>query len=265
VTGISAGSTLTAAFSVFPFGQEAAVVDFVYSIIADLNQTAIFQQWPGGVVEGFLSHSSLFDSTPLRNLFEGLLLPRSLATDRVVCMGATNLRTGLFQRFCDHESVQDVVDATIASAAIPGVFLDQTLTINGERTTFVDGGTVVNVDVIGAVEGCLGLGYAQADIIVDTIECGGGNMTTLSGDLSTLTVLPVLLRAAQARGFSTGQNDYEAAVHAYPNVNFRYRIHPSQTISGTGIDFNRTQMLWMETLGEGDAVNAVKGTMLADL
>ena len=82
VTGISAGSTLTAAFSIFPFGQEKGVIDFIYSIINDLNQTSIFTQWPGGVVEGFFKHSSLFDSTPLRNLFEGLLANRTLATDR---------------------------------------------------------------------------------------------------------------------------------------------------------------------------------------
>lgn len=101
----------------------------------------------------------------------------------------------------------------------------------------------VNVDVTGAVEACLNLGYAQADIIVDVIECGAVNMSTLSGDPSTLTVLPVLLRASTMRSFGSSQRDYEAAVNAYPQVNFRYRIAPSQGISGTGIDFNHTQMV----------------------
>lgn len=123
--------------------------------------------------------------------------------------------------------------------------------------TYVDGGTLVNVDVIGAVEQCLNLGYAQQDIIVDTIECSGKNFSALAGDLSTLTTLPILLRAAALNSFAKKERDYSAAQHAYPGVHFRYRIHPSVPISGSGIDFNRTQMIEMEALGEADAKNAV--------
>jgi hypothetical protein len=253
VTGISAGSTLTAAFSVFAIGDEQSVVDFALAIISDLNQSAIFRQWPGGVVEGFMYHSSLFDSTPLRRLFEEVLSDKTLSPDRVTCMGVSNLRTGLFERFCEHSSIEEVVNVTIASAAIPGVFLDQTI----EGETYVDGGTLVNVDVIGAVEQCLALGYPQQDIIVDTIECGGVNMTELSGDLSTLTVLPILLRAATMGSYADRERDYVAAVHAYPLVDFRFRIHPTQDIPGSGIDFNATQMIWMEELGTSDAHSAV--------
>ena len=45
VTGISAGSTLTAAMSVFAVGDESSAVDLIYSIIDSLNQTTIFKQW----------------------------------------------------------------------------------------------------------------------------------------------------------------------------------------------------------------------------
>jgi predicted acylesterase/phospholipase RssA len=120
VTGISAGSTLTAAYSVFPVGQEKAAVDLMYQIISQLDQASIFTQWPGGILEGFFEHSSLFDSTPLRNLFTKYLNNRSVARDRTSCMGVSNLRTGLFERLCEHNNVADVINAALASAAIPG-------------------------------------------------------------------------------------------------------------------------------------------------
>jgi hypothetical protein len=134
------------------------------------------------------------------------------------------------------------------------VLIDQT--INGE--TYVDGGATVNVDVVGAVEGCLALGYAESQIVVDTIECGGGNITTLDGDLSKLTVLPILLRASQIASFAQSEVDFLDAFHAYPQVTFRTHVKPSQPIPGSSLDFNRTTMLWMQRLGETDGRNAAK-------
>jgi predicted acylesterase/phospholipase RssA len=130
VTGISAGSTLAAAFAVYPTGEESAVVDLIYSIISDLKQSSIFRQWSGGVLEGLLYRSALFDSTPLRELFLSVLGNHTLnVDDRVTCTGASNLNTGLFERFCHPANVTELLDQVIASAAIPGVFIDQV--ING--------------------------------------------------------------------------------------------------------------------------------------
>lgn len=233
VAGISAGSTLTAAFSVFNIGEEQQVADFAYSIIKDLNQSAIFRMWPGGFVQGLLQEASLFDSTPLRNLFTNVLADKTLSTDRVTCMGASDMNSGGFERFCQHDSIEALVNATISSAAIPGIFLHQTW--GPDMKTYIDGGTLVNVDVLGAIEQCLSLGYSQSDIIVDTIECSGRNLTALTGDLAGLTTIPVFLRAGQMNSFAGKERDYEAALHAYPQVSFRYRIWPSTPISGSGI------------------------------
>jgi predicted acylesterase/phospholipase RssA len=142
VTGISAGAVLSTAFAVFDIGQEAAVIELMFTILNNLNQTSIFKNWPGGVIEGFFEHSSLFDSTPLRDLFMRELGNRTLG-DRMVCMGAANLNTGGFDRFCKHETALDGINAALASSAIPGVFIDQQI---GNRT-YVDGGTLVNNDV----------------------------------------------------------------------------------------------------------------------
>lgn len=295
VTGISAGSTLTAALSVFELGQEDAASEFIYSILAQLNQSSIFTQWPGGIVEGLTQHSSIFDSRPLRRLFERVLSGRPLASKRTTCMGASNLRTGLFERFCKHNGVEDVVNAALASAAIPGVFLAQQLVseVSGRNETYVDGGILVNVDVIGAIEQCLNQGYTQNEIIVDVVEwsvetkhkayeasmqcaatslshspflallrshCSSGvSISPLSVDTSTMTTIPILLRAYDMLHYGSSERDFAAAQRAYPGVNFRFRIFPSTPIPGSGIDFNQTAMLAMEKLGEADAKAAVSG------
>lgn len=178
----------------------------------------------------------------------------TLSPDRVTCMGATSLNTGKLTRFCNHQSLEDIVDATVASAAIPGIFLAQ----NIGNDTYIDGGTVVNVDITGAVLECLNLGYNESQIIVDVIECRSDVDPAMElGNLDSLTVLPVFLRAAKLYLFSHAEIDYAAAIDAYPGVNFRYRIFPSIPIPGSGIAFNQTQMQAMEVLGRQDAANAV--------
>jgi len=243
VSGISAGSTLTAAFSVYPLGEERAVVDLAYAIIASLDQSAIFRQWPGGAAEG-QARSAMLDSTPLRTTLTANLADRELATDRVTCMGVANARTRQFERLCEHTSIADVVSATLASAAIPGVFVSQT--INGN--TYVDGGTLVPVDVSGAIQSCQRLGYTQSQITVDVIECSSGI------NISSIAPSPAL----NTQAINSGGSDFEAAVRDYPDVNFRYRIGPTQPIPGNTMDFDRTSMTFMQQLGEQDARNAVR-------
>jgi len=255
VTGISAGSCVTGAFSAFPIGKEAGAVELGHNIIAELNQSSIFTNWKdGGIIEGLVNKSSLFDSTPLRKLYENVLLPRPLVQDRIVCMGAVKLRDGEFNRFCHHQSMSDVVTAVLASAAIPGVFIPQA--IDGEM--YIDGGLRVNVDIIGAIQQCASLGYAQKDIIVDAVECGGMNLTDTHEDPSKMTTVPIWLQAAVIHAYVQNEPDYAQARLAFPQVNYRYRIWPSKPIPGSSIDFNPKIMKWMEQLGESDAANAIK-------
>src|SRR4051812_26287292 len=97
---------------------------------------------------------------------------------------------------------------------------------------------------IVAVLQCLALGYPQSSIIVDVVECHTHDSVGLDGgDLSKITVLPVLLRALKLNQWAKNEVDYAAAVDAFPEVNFRYRIFPSVAIPGSGIAFNQTEML----------------------
>lgn len=256
VTGISAGSTITAALAVHNKGDEVAAASLMQQVIRDLNQSAIYVNWPGGVIDGFFNHQSLFDSTPLRNLFTKVVGPLPLATNRVVCMGATSVVDGKLHALCDHDSVEHVINATLASSAIPGVFIPQSFDDN----TFIDGGVLVNVDVLTAVKKCVELGFDPADVIVDVVECGHSQTQppAPTKPVDQMRTLDFLLRASSLRSFQSAQRDLTNARDAFPETTFRYVIAPSVSIPGSGIDFNATEMHWMVELGEQDAANAIK-------
>jgi predicted acylesterase/phospholipase RssA len=205
MSGISSGSTISAAFAFFDTGDEGEAAGLVQSIMNSLNQSQVYQQWPGGIVEGLLLQSALFDSSPLRQLFESHLLHRHVSTSRQVCFGATNLASGNYVPMCNHTSPQEVVDQALASAAFPGVL--ETIAIGGDA--YVDGGVLVNVDVITAVQQCLNRGFAQAQIIVDTVETDGLDYGPYPSDTTNLTTINVALRALALRDFeeSVWHND----------------------------------------------------------
>jgi len=55
----------------------------------------------------------------------------------------------------------------MSSASIPGIFPPQKW--NG--TVYMDGGTIWNINIDGAVKACLEMGFAENEIIVDMLSC----------------------------------------------------------------------------------------------
>jgi hypothetical protein len=61
-----------------------------------------------------------------------------------------------------------MVEGVVCSSAIPAAFPVQSFM----GTHFADGGCITNLDIFSAVEGCLGAGFDEEDIIIDAIMCG---------------------------------------------------------------------------------------------
>ena len=84
-------------------------------------------------------------------------------------MGAVNVGTGVFTEFNQtNTDFSEAPDASVASASIPGVFPPHEW--NGNY--FMDGGTVMNINILSAVTQCNDMGYDDKDIIIDTFICG---------------------------------------------------------------------------------------------
>lgn len=108
---------------------------------------------PGGIAEGFALKSGLFDTVPLRQYLTKNINKTSVwTTDRELIIGAVNLDTSkvrTMNHLCASYTIlhdikfevfnqryDDIVSATMASSAIPGLFP----TINMNNQHYVDGG-----------------------------------------------------------------------------------------------------------------------------
>jgi len=65
-----------------------------------------------------------------------------------------------------------VVTATMCSSAMPAIFPY----INFRNSSYIDGGSVLNLDVGGAVDFCREIVDDDSDIIVDVILCTGAEL-----------------------------------------------------------------------------------------
>lgn len=85
-------------------------------------------------------------------------------------VGTCNANTGEFTRIkWDNMSNADVITSILASSAMPVLFPS----IKMGNDTFIDGGSIMNLDVGGAVERCKEIVGNEADIIIDVILCSG--------------------------------------------------------------------------------------------
>ena len=65
-SGVSAGSINVGGIVQYPLGQEIAMGNFLLDTVHSINGTSdIFVEWEGGLIDGLLFHSGLYDNSPL--------------------------------------------------------------------------------------------------------------------------------------------------------------------------------------------------------
>lgn len=95
-----------------------------------------------------------------------------------------------------------------------------------------------NFDVIGGVNYCMGKGFQQDQIIVDSVLCYGKKHNISSGDVyNTVTNVAAMIDMELQRFFLADLKDSQ---QLYPLVNYRYLITPPVWMAGDlFINFNR--------------------------
>merc|ERR1711865_1020840 len=254
VTGISAGSIITAGCGIYAVGDEKEMADFLVNTSVSLTKAKVFKNWPGGILEGLTLRSGLYDSSPERELIASVI--RHGFKDRKVTIGATSDSSGMLVTWNETQwsapDGGDFLDGVMASSAIPGIF--PTVKWGGE--TFSDGGTSEGVNVFSAVTRCQEMGFAETDIVVDIIATAGSKIAW-SDDASKDTTLGVMMRNNDIKKVNALMDDVIHAKLAYPTVDWRYLIYPSVKLPGNGLTFNRTDMEMMVTMGQSDALAAI--------
>ena len=129
VTGVSAGSINLAAVSVYPKGEEEAMVQDLSQRWSNLNQTNLFNAWKGlfwkpwsplGIINGITSHSGAFNTQPLYDYLHNFLSEWNFDFKRKWVVSSVDVNTGAYIPY--NEQCEDPVKAIMSSSAIPGVF-----------------------------------------------------------------------------------------------------------------------------------------------
>jgi predicted acylesterase/phospholipase RssA len=67
VSGVSAGALNSAALAMWRPDQAVEMSEWLVEFWRKTTYDLIFQEWPGGLANGFYNRSSILDSTPLLN------------------------------------------------------------------------------------------------------------------------------------------------------------------------------------------------------
>jgi predicted acylesterase/phospholipase RssA len=254
ISGISAGSINAFVVASTSVGNETQASDFLLGNWRKITgYKELYQNWWGGVVEGFFSKSGLYDTSPLHTLLEGYTNGMTLQRDFVI--GATNMYTGMFDDFTsDTLQPSEYVDSILASGAYPVIFPNRQF----RNETYMDGGVKVSIDLPTSVNKCRSKGYKDSDIVVDVLLNSVKTIDKLSpiGDHP----LDVLFRVFDIYGYDETMRDLEEMSRIYPDVYVRYVVAPSQVLPSGSVplNFDPTQIEEMIQIGIKDGENAVK-------
>ena len=258
VTGISIGALNCALISQYAVGDELSMSIYMVDFWRSLNgSSSIFVDWKGGLIDGLLFQTGLFDDSPSISLGRQWM---KTASARNITVGSTNLDLGTFGNF-DESLGYALFDGIVASASIPIFFSPH----NFQGYTWSDGGAIIGLDVFSAIERCLQITQRQSDIVIDMIY--DHTMTLLPNETSFKT-LDVFERV-----LSIMTNDKSIwytfnAKQAYPDVNYRYIIMPSQPTPSM-LNFSKESIDYSLQLGVKDAnsilANGSGSTIITEL
>ena len=190
VVGVSAGALNTLGLSGYEPADAENAAEFLFALWNSIPQYKAFQMWPDGILEGLFFKSGIFDISP------GIKWVTDQFGDRTVkkkvTMAAVDADMGTYEQFdynATYTQPSDLIQSAFASSSIPGVFEH----IQRGNMTLIDGGTVFNINVEGAIRRCKEVVDDEKDIIVDMIMCNYHFLE--EADVSKFTALDHLMRA----------------------------------------------------------------------
>lgn len=163
------------AIAIHDIGNETAAVDWMYELWSNLNASNIYVNWPFGIIEGISYEEGLWNNAPelayLSKLFEDFGLTK---LSRRINLSTVDFDSGELYKYTEATDIKKIPEAVVASTSMPFAFTHRHL----DGHTFVDGGSIWNIDLSGAIERCLEVVDDEADIIIDTILCSGAQNIT---------------------------------------------------------------------------------------
>lgn len=256
VAGVSAGSLNAVALGGFRPDQVTEGTDFVYALWNSIPDYRAYGNWPFGIVQGIFQKQGIFDFQPGKDWVTEQWGDKTV--NRKVSFATTDANNADYVVY-EYEPTgtlpSDYIESAFASSSIPA-FFEPTLR---DGKTLVDGGVIWNIDITTGVRRCRELVSDDSDIIIDMVVVGDHDIESIE-NLLRFSVLEHFSRQREIAGFYNYMSDYRSAVQMFPKVNFRYFIHPSESLPGgmLPLDFSRSAVDGCFAVGKKDAQNAVK-------
>mmetsp|Transcript_7391 Transcript_7391/g.8917 ORF Transcript_7391/g.8917 Transcript_7391/m.8917 type:complete len:215 (+) Transcript_7391:1-645(+) len=158
VSGVSAGAMNTAVFAGWEPGKELELAQWGSDTWKNLHTSDIWVEWPLGVASGALLMPGAVDNGPLLHFLQEIVSTFDGVKRRFV-MGSVNVDTTEYVQFTqDNIELWEIPDAAVSSASIPFVFPHH----DWRMGNFMDGGTVYNVNLEGAIQSCVEAGFEES-------------------------------------------------------------------------------------------------------
>jgi len=253
VTGISTGAINSGGVAQFPMGQEKQMADFLVNVWLSLNNSAVYVNWPGGLVEGLIYEYGIFNNAPCK---ETLKYYYNKGFRRNITVGATNYNDATTVQFTERLLGDEMLEGIVSSGTPPFVFPHQQF----RGSVYADGGCIVNLDYFAAVERCREVVDKDSDITIDLIF---DFKPAIQNDTKSFTTLDVAWRVyLEILPYNNAFWFYYSALNAYPDVNFRYVILPTSSIPDgrvpdVPLDFSKKVLENEIKLGKEDAQKAI--------
>ena len=166
VTGASAGSLNGAGLSLFAPGDEEDAAIFIYGLWNSISTKDILEMWDEGLVKAIFNKGGIFNNQPLIDFLYKQIGLNTIRKKFTVVL--TNAETG-HPDFVDYNSTDvmppDAIPTIVGSSALPFAFPPMHLNNN----TYIDGGSIWNLNVAGAVRRCKEVVDNDEDIILDIL------------------------------------------------------------------------------------------------
>lgn len=143
-----------------------------------MKTSDVWIEYPEGPIKAFVERPSLIDTSPFIPYLTSVLHDERLSEGykRNFTIGTVNVETGEFTTF-NRDNItfgEELATAAVCSSSIPIVFPPT----HFRDSYFIDGGTVWDVNISSAINGCLDLVDDQTKITVDILICGNSEMKT---------------------------------------------------------------------------------------
>ena len=258
VSGVSAGTINGAALSIFEIGDEFNASNVLSDYWQTLTTSNIYKRWfPFGLVTG-LDKTGMVNTAPLRDFMKTYFDAKGHEMKRSVSFLGVDAVTGNALPFNETLSDDDMINAAMTSSAVPFAFPDQQWSFDGRDIVGIDGGAAWGIDIGSAIKRCQEIVDDDSKITVDVVSCNSNQMPSYSGDEPKHTV-DNFIRFMELKNYHDGVSDVAELMAAFPKVNFRHYIEPTQTLPTMSMmDGTNSTCTWpMQELGRLDAAHAL--------